>query len=68
MTNFITHTIESAPEGSKAILQGAQDALKLYPTSMRLWLKHLHCLKGIQYWQVSLTKPTLVRRNVKSFL
>ena len=31
MTEFTTHTIESAPEGSKAILQGAQDALKFFP-------------------------------------
>ena len=31
MTSFETHTIESAPEGSKAILQGAQDALQFVP-------------------------------------
>ena len=31
MTDFKTHTIDSAPEGSKAILQGAQDALQFVP-------------------------------------
>ena len=31
MTDFTTHTIESAPEASKAILQGAQDSLKFVP-------------------------------------
>ena len=31
MTEFKTHTIESAPEASKAILQGAQDALQFVP-------------------------------------
>lgn len=31
MTDFTTHTIESAPEDSKAILQGAQDALQFVP-------------------------------------
>lgn len=31
MTNFTVHTIETAPEGSKAILQGAQNALQFVP-------------------------------------
>ena len=31
MTEFKTHTIDSAPEGSKAILQGAQKALQFVP-------------------------------------
>lgn len=31
MTNFTTHTIESAPEASKPILQGAKDALQFVP-------------------------------------
>ena len=31
MTEFTTHTIESAPEGSKAILQGALNSLKFVP-------------------------------------
>lgn len=31
MTDFKTHTIDSAPEGSKAILQGAQDKLQFVP-------------------------------------
>ena len=31
MTDFKTHTIDSAPEGSKAILQGAQNTLQFVP-------------------------------------
>ncbi len=31
MTDFTTHTIESAPQASKAILQGAQNALQFVP-------------------------------------
>lgn len=31
MTDFVTHTIASAPDGSKPILQGAQDAFKFVP-------------------------------------
>lgn len=31
MSQFITHTIESAPEGSKPFLQGAKDAYSFVP-------------------------------------
>ncbi len=31
MSRFITHTIESAPEGAKPILQGAKDAFSFVP-------------------------------------
>ena len=31
MSKFITHTIESAPEGAKPILQGAKDAFSFVP-------------------------------------
>ena len=31
MTNFTTHTIDSAPEGSKPILQGALDGFGFVP-------------------------------------
>lgn len=46
MTNFTTHTIESAPEGSKAILQGAQDALKFVPNLYATMAEAPALLKG----------------------
>ena len=46
MTNFKTHTIESAPEASKAILQGAQDALKFVPNLYATMAESPSLLKG----------------------
>lgn len=38
MSNFKFHTIETAPEGSKAILEGAQKQMGMILAFTQLWL------------------------------
>lgn len=46
MTDFITHTIATAPEGSKPILQGARDAYKFVPNLLATMAESPAMLEG----------------------